>query len=166
MEAHTDGLAAAWDLFRTLEGKGGLAEALEQGWWQSEIAAARDRRAKDIATRKEPLTGTSEFPILVQTMPEVLAPALTLLNAGSIHQADPVAAVRYVHFVLDDHHIVRSEGALSESFFPTTLSLAGVAPKALAELLHLFPEIFRLGQAFAHTARPVVKAKEAWLLAG
>lgn len=98
--------------------------------------------------------------------PEVLAPALTLLNAGSIHQADPVAAVRYVHFVLDDHHIVRSEGALSESFFPTTLSLAGVAPKALAELLHLFPEIFRLGQAFAHTARPVVKAKEAWLLAG
>lgn len=76
VEAHTDGLAAAaWDLFRTLEGKGGLAEALELGWWQKEIATARDRRAKDIATRKEPLTGTSEFPILAQTTPEVLAPA-------------------------------------------------------------------------------------------
>lgn len=76
VEAHTDGLAAAaWDLFRAIESKGGLAEALEQGWWGSQITQARDRRAKDIATRKEPLTGTSEFPILTQVLPEVMAPA-------------------------------------------------------------------------------------------
>ncbi|GGF72391.1 methylmalonyl-CoA mutase [Azorhizobium oxalatiphilum] len=75
VEAHTDGLArAAWDLFRTIEKNGGLAEALESGWWAAEIAGARERRAKDIATRKEPLTGTSEFPILGQSVPEVLSP--------------------------------------------------------------------------------------------
>ncbi|WP_029002862.1 methylmalonyl-CoA mutase family protein [Azorhizobium doebereinerae] len=75
VEAHTDGLAgAAWELFRAIERQGGLADALESGWWPGEIAAARDRRARDIATRKEPLTGTSEFPILGQGVPEVLAP--------------------------------------------------------------------------------------------
>lgn len=76
VEAHTDGLAAAaWDLFRAIEGKGGLAEALASGWWQGEVAATRARRAEDIASRREPLTGTSEFPILGQSVPEVLAPA-------------------------------------------------------------------------------------------
>ncbi|OYX62686.1 MAG: hypothetical protein B7Y95_24790 [Rhizobiales bacterium 32-66-11] len=75
VETQTDGLAAAaWDLFRAIERKGGLAEALSSGWWQGEIAAVAARRAKDVATRKEPLTGTSEFPLLGQAMPDVLAP--------------------------------------------------------------------------------------------
>ena len=75
VETQTDGLAAAaWDLFRAIERKGGLADALSTGWWQGEIAAIAGRRAKDVATRKEPLTGTSEFPLLGQAMPDVLAP--------------------------------------------------------------------------------------------
>ncbi|MGU3493228.1 methylmalonyl-CoA mutase family protein [Xanthobacteraceae bacterium A53D] len=75
VEAHTDGLAAAaWAQFRAIEQKGGLAQALESGWWAAEISATRERLAKDIATRKAPLTGTSEFPILDQSVPEVLAP--------------------------------------------------------------------------------------------
>ncbi|MES2434917.1 MAG: Hint domain-containing protein [Pseudomonadota bacterium] len=96
--------------------------------------------------------------------PEVLAPALTLIKAAAIHQADPVAAVRYVHFLLDGHHIVRAEGALSESFFPTALSLGGVAQEARAELLRLFPDLISRGQAFAQTVRPVVKGQEARLM--
>lgn len=76
VEVQTEGLAAAaWDLFRAIERKGGLAEALASGWWQGEIATVAARRAKDVASRKEPLTGTSEFPLLGQEVPEVLAPA-------------------------------------------------------------------------------------------
>ncbi|MEW6258174.1 MAG: methylmalonyl-CoA mutase subunit beta [Pseudomonadota bacterium] len=76
VEAQTQGLAAAaWDLFRAIERKGGMAQALDDGWWQSEVRAVAQRRAKDVATRKEPLTGTSEFPLLGQEVPDVLAPA-------------------------------------------------------------------------------------------
>lgn len=76
VEVQTDGLAAAaWDLFRAIERKGGMAEALATGWWQSEIAKVAARRETDVASRKEPLTGTSEFPILGQEVPDVLAPA-------------------------------------------------------------------------------------------
>ncbi|MGQ3672522.1 methylmalonyl-CoA mutase family protein [Xanthobacter sp. TB0136] len=76
VEAHTDGLAEkAWDLFRTIEQRGGIASVLEDRWLHAGIAAVREAREKDVATRKAPLTGTSEFPILVQEAPEVLAPA-------------------------------------------------------------------------------------------
>jgi len=76
VEAHTDGLAEkAWDLFRTIEKRGGIADVLEDRWLKAEIATVAGRRAKDVATRKLPVTGTSEFPILVQEAPEVLAPA-------------------------------------------------------------------------------------------
>lgn len=75
VEAHTDGLAAkAWDLFRTIEGRGGLADVLSDRWLQGEIAEVKARRDKDVATRKAPITGTSEYPILAQAMPEVLEP--------------------------------------------------------------------------------------------
>ncbi|WP_127090039.1 methylmalonyl-CoA mutase subunit beta [Aquabacter cavernae] len=84
VEVQTDGLAAtAWELFRTIERKGGMAEVLGSGWWRSEIAEVAKRRAKDIATRKEPLTGTSEFPLLGQEAPEVLAPAPVVEPAPS-----------------------------------------------------------------------------------
>ncbi|MFG1289981.1 methylmalonyl-CoA mutase family protein [Xanthobacter versatilis] len=75
VEAHTDGLAEkAWDLFRTIEKRGGMADVLEDRWLKAEITEVKARRDKDVATRKAPITGTSEFPILVQQAPEVLAP--------------------------------------------------------------------------------------------
>jgi len=75
VEAHTDGLAEkAWDLFRTIDKRGGMADVLEDRWLKAEIAEVKARRDKDVASRKAPITGTSEFPILVQQAPEVLAP--------------------------------------------------------------------------------------------
>lgn len=75
VEAQTDGLAEkAWDLFRTIEKRGGMADVLEDRWLKAEIAEVKARRDKDVATRRAPVTGTSEFPILVQEAPEVLAP--------------------------------------------------------------------------------------------
>lgn len=76
IEERTEKLAAAaWELFRQVEREGGMVEALASGAWQRRLAAARAARAKDIATRRLPLTGTSEFPLLGEAVPSVLAPA-------------------------------------------------------------------------------------------
>jgi len=97
--------------------------------------------------------------------PEVLAAAKALVNSGSVHVDPPQAAVTYVHFLLDGHQIVRSNGALSESFFPTALSLGGVDRAARAELFTLFPDLATLRHAFPQTARPVLRGQEARLVA-
>ncbi|WP_234051853.1 MULTISPECIES: methylmalonyl-CoA mutase family protein [unclassified Xanthobacter] len=100
VEAHTDGLAEkAWDLFRTIEHRGGLIDVLTDRWLQGEIAEVKARRDKDVATRKAPITGTSEFPILVQEMPEVLAPlpaAAPVADGalGSYRTAEPFEDLR------------------------------------------------------------------------
>jgi len=96
---------------------------------------------------------------------EVLVAAHALVNGGSVHVDPPQAAVTYVHFLLDGHQIVRSNGALSESFFPTALSLGGVDRAARAELFTLFPDLATLRHTFPQTARPVLRGREARLVA-
>jgi len=98
-------------------------------------------------------------------VPEVLVAAKALVNGGSVHVDPPQPAVTYVHFLLDGHQIVRSNGALSESFFPTALSLGGVDRAARAELFTLFPDLATLRHAFPQTARPVLRGREARLVA-
>jgi len=97
--------------------------------------------------------------------PEVLLPAHALINGTTICQATPCGAVTYVHFLLDGHQIVRSNGVLSESFFPSALSLTGLDRAALAEVLRLFPDLASLSRAYPQTARPVLRAAEARLVA-
>ena len=53
---------AAWSLFQEIERAGGAASALEQGLIQRKVARTRAEREKNVARRKDPLTGTSEFP--------------------------------------------------------------------------------------------------------
>lgn len=79
VEEHTDRLAeTAWELFRAIEREGGMVEALTSGMWHATIDQTRIARMKDIATRREPITGTSEFPLLGEAKVAVLAPAVTL----------------------------------------------------------------------------------------
>lgn len=48
---------------------------------------------------------------------EVLVAAKHLID-GHVIRRDPVRRVRYVHLLLERHHLIRSEGGWSESFFP------------------------------------------------
>jgi methylmalonyl-CoA mutase len=64
--------AAAWALFQETEAVGGIWTALERGMIQAKVAAARDNRRRAIAHRKDPLTGTSDFPDLGEMPPAVL----------------------------------------------------------------------------------------------
>lgn len=54
----------AWAKFQDIERDGGLIAALKAGTLQNQIEDIRAKRDADIAKRKAPLTGVSEFPIL------------------------------------------------------------------------------------------------------
>ncbi|SFD93719.1 methylmalonyl-CoA mutase subunit beta [Blastococcus tunisiensis] len=70
VESLTDSLArAAWEWFTEIERAGGLAAALDSGLVRDRIAAAWDERAKRLATRKDAITGVSEFPNLAEKLP-------------------------------------------------------------------------------------------------
>ncbi|MFI0352212.1 methylmalonyl-CoA mutase family protein [Actinomadura sp. 9N407] len=71
VERITEELAqAAWDRFTEIEKAGGLAAALDSGLVAERVAATWARRREDIARRKAPLTGVSEFPNLTEKLPE------------------------------------------------------------------------------------------------
>jgi methylmalonyl-CoA mutase len=83
IETLTDELAVTvWKLFQKIEKAGGLAAALASGLIQRALTTVREARARDVAHRTEPITGTSEFPdlnearVAVLDVPRPAAPAI------------------------------------------------------------------------------------------
>ncbi|MCA1952028.1 MAG: methylmalonyl-CoA mutase family protein [Hyphomicrobiales bacterium] len=80
IEALTDRLCeAAWTLLRQIEaqhaqGETGLPAALANGFLATLVRETRQAREVDLATRREPITGISEFPDLGEAAASVLAP--------------------------------------------------------------------------------------------
>lgn len=60
---------AAWAQFRSIEQAGGVLAALGDGSLRAGWADTAKRRRAQIATRRRPLTGLSEFPNLAETLP-------------------------------------------------------------------------------------------------
>ena len=70
VERLTDDLAgAAWAWFTEIERSGGMAVALDSGLVTDRLAATWARRADNLAHRRDPLTGVSEFPNLAERLP-------------------------------------------------------------------------------------------------
>lgn len=63
---------AAWAQFQDSEAAGGIVAAIEAGTIQQKIAAVRAEREKAAATRKDTLTGTSDYPNLAELPVKVL----------------------------------------------------------------------------------------------
>jgi methylmalonyl-CoA mutase len=71
VERLTEDLArAAWDWFTEIERAGGLAAALAGGLIADRLAATWERRSGNLARRRDPLTGVSEFPRLDELLPQ------------------------------------------------------------------------------------------------
>jgi methylmalonyl-CoA mutase len=64
--------AGAWTQFQEIEKVGGAPTALERGLIQEKVAATRAEREKNVARRKDALTGTSEFPDIHEAAVHVL----------------------------------------------------------------------------------------------
>jgi methylmalonyl-CoA mutase len=63
LEKLTDQLAErAWALFQEIEGRGGMARAVTAGWVAQQIRAVEATRERNLATRKQAVTGVSEHP--------------------------------------------------------------------------------------------------------
>lgn len=82
-ETLTETLAeAAWVFFQEIERDGGMAAALMSGVVAHKIAAVRQERAKNLARRKDALTGVSEFPHLHEEAVTAERPDLTAALKG------------------------------------------------------------------------------------
>ena len=89
IEELTDKLCrTAWALFQEIEQAGGAPAAITKGLLQEKIAKVRAGREAATATRKDILTGTSEYPNLLEAPVQVL-------DAKPVPLGTPVANVRY-----------------------------------------------------------------------
>lgn len=74
VERLTDDFArVAWEEFGRIEEAGGIQAALADGSLQGRIDAVVAQRETEVARRKRPLTGVSEFPNLHETLPPRVA---------------------------------------------------------------------------------------------
>ncbi len=70
VECLTDALGrAAWREFQEVEAAGGMAQALGSGMVKGRIDTVHATRLKAVSTRREPITGISEFPKLGEELP-------------------------------------------------------------------------------------------------
>ncbi|MEU8436812.1 methylmalonyl-CoA mutase family protein [Streptomyces sp. NPDC029216] len=126
VEQLTDELAqAAWEFFQTVERAGGLAAALRSGLVAERLAATWAARSKKLATRREPITGVSEFPLLSEK--PVVREAAPPAPSGGLPRVRRDEAYEALRARSDAH-----------------LESAGARPKVF---------LAALGPAAAHTAR-------------
>ncbi|MFJ4915168.1 methylmalonyl-CoA mutase small subunit [Streptomyces sp. NPDC088726] len=127
VERLTDELAeSAWAFFQEIERAGGQAAALESGMLAERLAATWAARKKNLARRKEPITGVSEFPQLAERAVEREAAPSTAGRGGL--------------------PVVRRDEAFEELRSRSDAHLAATGQR---------PRVFiaALGPAAAHTAR-------------
>lgn len=89
---------------------------------------------------------------------EVLVAAKQLLGLDGITRLE-AGAVDYFHFLCDDHEIVFSNGAETETLYTGAEALRSVGPAAQHEIFALFPEL-RDGP-LGDPARPIVRGQKA-----
>lgn len=71
---------AAWALFQDIEGRGGMAAVTADGWWAGQLAQSWAARERNIAKRKDALTGINEFPNILEQPVERPAPDFATLR--------------------------------------------------------------------------------------
>ncbi|WP_227285131.1 Hint domain-containing protein [Boseongicola sp. H5] len=95
---------------------------------------------------------------------EVLVAAKHMVGANGIKQV-PVAETTYMHFMFEQHQVVLSNGAWTESFQPGDYTLKGIDQSQRNEIFELFPELAtKDGVSGYHAARKTLKAFEARFL--
>lgn len=134
VERLTDDLAnAAWDWFTEIERAGGMASALDSGLVADRLAATWQRRRENIAHRRDPVTGVSEFPNPHEQLP-ARQPAPTLRGGGLpvVRYAEDFETLR----ARADAHTART-GRRPAVFLATLGSVAEHSARA-AFATHLF----------------------------
>lgn len=91
---------------------------------------------------------------------EILLPAFRLVGLAGVEVVRDCDEVTYVHFLFDQHEIVYSNGAETESLYTGPEALKSVGNAAREEILALFPELADIDYK-ALPVRPLPGAAEA-----
>ncbi|MDR1226960.1 MAG: methylmalonyl-CoA mutase family protein [Prevotellaceae bacterium] len=70
----------AWKLFKQVEEKGGYTAAFKAGFIQEQVKASAQKRDSNIATRREILLGTNQYPNFTETLKEESRKTLIINN--------------------------------------------------------------------------------------
>lgn len=92
---------------------------------------------------------------------DVLVPAKALINDRNIQRDNSCTPVEYFHLLFDQHEIILTEGAETESFHPNDFAVSALDTATRQELKTLFPE---LETGYGSTAVMVLRPWEADLL--
>ena len=96
---------------------------------------------------------------------EVLVSAKHLVNPTEGVQTINSMGTTYIHFMFDNHEVVLSNGAWTESFQPGDYSLKGIGNAQRNEIFELFPELQgQAGREAYASARLTLKKHEARML--
>ena len=136
LERLTDELTrVAWGRFQHIEALGGIAAAVLDGSLAGQVAQTSAERAARIATRRDPITGVSEFPNLGESLPEPMPRSRR--SSGAPPAAATVVTPLPVVGLADDFEALRSA---SDRF----LAASGARPRVF---------LANLGPVAVHTAR-------------
>jgi methylmalonyl-CoA mutase len=137
VEHMTRDLAAkAWDVMQLIEARGGIVAALRTGLLQDLVGGARAARQRAVATRRETITGVTDYPLLDAKTPEVVKTGRRL-PAGSelgrqdaAHMIEPLPAIRWSAPFEALRDRAEQHGSRPVVFFANLGTLAQFGPRA------------------------------------
>jgi hypothetical protein len=91
---------------------------------------------------------------------EILAPAKGLINDYSITVDYKVKETDYIHILFDRHEVIFANGAPSESFHPSHMSMSAIAEAPREELFEIFPELQTNTDSYGPSARKTLHVGE------
>jgi methylmalonyl-CoA mutase len=151
----------AWAIFQEVERGGGMLRAVRDGWVARQIDSAFAPRAKNLARRKEGITGVSEFPNVGEAPVVRPAPDRAALRADAICR---LSSAR-----LEDSRVQEQTADSSVTLSPcplVTLSSAGASVGQLARALGFHDELTLIPpltpHPFAEPFEDLRDASDAW----
>jgi methylmalonyl-CoA mutase len=83
-----------WKLFQQIEAKGGIVQALADGFVQEQVEAVAKKRQKNVETRKEKIVGTNFYANLAEEPLEKIRESQAQRSSSSIIDEEHVAALQ------------------------------------------------------------------------
>lgn len=156
-ESLTDALARkAWEAFRDVEREGGIVATLASGRFAENVAKARAARFDQIAKRKMPLVGVSEFANLDETLPAPIPEVAR--DANTTHDANGARDAAAAHNANTAHDAAAFEALRARA---DAITRAHGAPEVLLVTLGSFAESRpRAGFAKGFFAAGGIRARE------
>lgn len=141
---------AAWKEMQGIEAQGGIVAALENGVVQHEVELIRQKRQKAFATRRESVTGVTDFPLLGAEVPQVAgkraAPSAHPKALTPVRWAEPFETLRD-----------KGEAAKATVFFATLGPLAEFSARSnFAKNLFAVGGVSALGNEDVHADGPAL----------